>query len=115
MRSDPRDLLKPGNAVAIPSSNAGGGKGPIANGYFWAALHLCETLSKNRGPVDTAVYPAFFLFRHGLELVFKELIAGFGEELSPGAKLPYGHVLASLWSKLAPHMKLWADEIKYQL
>lgn len=100
---------------ATPSINLSSGKKPIANGYFWAAQELCTMLRDNRGPVDTGVYPALFLLRHGLELVFKDLIEGFGVELDHERQPVHGHQLAALWARLEPPMQEWVDIIKYQL
>jgi hypothetical protein len=110
----PRQLLQNGRSLATPSINAGSGKPPIARGYFWAAQELCGTLRDNRGPVDTAVYPALFLFRHGLELAFKDLVNGFGLELAPGQDPAHGHHLSVLWGRLEPELRAWASDIPYQ-
>ena len=105
----PNALLASGPQMALPAINAGSGKLPIANGYFWAAERLCDMLETGKAPADTVVYPAMFLMRHGLELAFKELIAGFAFELRKSETVR-GHDLKTLWSQLENHLNWWVSE-----
>jgi hypothetical protein len=109
----PRDLFTSVSDGATPQINAWGGRGPLVSGYFWAAGHLCDSLTAQGGPVDTAVYPAVFLVRHGLELAFKELVDGFDIELRRPRGKGAGHRLDQLWNTLAPDLTQWMDLRRY--
>lgn len=106
MALNPNALLSEGRRTALPSVNRGSGKSPLIKGYFWAAREVAELLVANRAPPDTVVFPALFLFRHALELTFKELLTGYRYELGKDEEFGGGgHRLPILWEQLAPLLK----------
>lgn len=109
MRVDPKDLFKAGRdePVAVLKVNRGCGKDPFIHGYFTAAWQLCEAMRDHRSPPDTVIFPVIFMFRHALELTFKELLYGFIWEVHREHREIGGHGLKQLWELLQPFMCDW--------
>ena len=61
--------------------------------YF---LHDIESAASDR---DTVVLPILFLFRHYLEIRFKEIISNGKRLLGESTEWPSGHNLHELWTK----------------
>jgi len=101
-KSSPDQLWSVGPATAELQTNWGD-PGAYVQGYFDAASHLADEMAENRLGIDIVVYPALYLFRHGLELGFKALLRGYSYELDLEPTLGRsGHSLAMLWQELKP-------------
>lgn len=107
MKVDPRDLFEAerGDPLSITKINRGCGKDPFIHGYFTAALQLAEAIRDNRSPPDTVIFPVVFMFRHALELTFKELLYGFVYEVEREHREIGGHQLKPLWEELQPFFR----------
>lgn len=76
------------------------------DGFRAAARRLAEQLVEGENridlPVDLAVYPILFLYRHHFELILKLLIASARSFLRDGKGFPKGHELDALWETARP-------------
>lgn len=73
-----------------------------SDGFRAAAFHCINSIVGGKAfhfPVDIAVYPIIFLYRHHLELVLKLLIVAAQSHLGEPRQLPTGHRLNALWKK----------------
>jgi len=61
--------------------------------------YFLEDIESAANDRDTVVLPILFLFRHYLEIRFKEIITTGNQLLGSSSKLPSGHKLRSLWLK----------------
>jgi hypothetical protein len=71
-----------------------------ADGFRSAARRLVEQMIEGETiglPVDTAVYPVVFLYRHHVELVLKMIILSGRQMVGETGPSPLGHRLDKLW------------------
>lgn len=76
-----------------------------ADGFRSAARRLVEQIIEGETtglPVDTAVYPVLFLYRHHVELVLKMIILSGRQVLGETGPSPLGHRLGALWATARP-------------
>lgn len=73
-------------------------------GYYNAARLLRLNVEAGRGSSGELIYPIAFLYRHYLELRFKELVRNFCAwfELPVPSWLEKTHALGKIWSELKP-------------
>lgn len=81
-----------------------------ATGYLQAAQFVGRTLARKRSvrlTLAAAIYPLVFLWRHYLELRFKELVLSFSDlrDQKPPANVMQQHNLSRLWSSLRPMVR----------
>ncbi|MCH8252532.1 MAG: hypothetical protein IID36_08790 [Planctomycetes bacterium] len=84
-----------------------------SDGFRSAARRLVEDLIERPDidlPVDTAVYPIVFLYRHNLELLLKFLIVRGRWLISESGDQPRGHRLDKLWMTARPIVERCFDE-----
>jgi len=110
-------ILAPGNPnepLAYVGINDGRDSfGLHAAGYFDAALQLLNNIMANRGKVDLVIYPALYLFRHGVELSLKQLERYFREMYGSRQRGPKpkekGHPLAARWARVKGELQCLID------
>lgn len=74
-----------------------------SDGFLIGAQCIVNKVQEDRSvPVDIAVYPVLFLYRHHFELVLKCLIRASRSLLREEVRSPSGHRLVSLWETAAP-------------
>ena len=71
----------------------------FATGYKEAADQLINYMCKSASSRDTLVFPIIFLYRHYLELRFKDIIVIGTKLLDKNEKYPDGHKLKDLWPR----------------
>ncbi|MFM9976938.1 MAG: hypothetical protein ACKVOP_02675 [Sphingomonadaceae bacterium] len=69
------------------------GKGFFEGGH--AIVQAAETMT---APVDLLVYPAAFSYRHGIELLLKQLVISLNLLLGEGNKFQPNHNMRQLWT-----------------
>lgn len=117
------DLFKPGidsNLNACVGDNGG----PYDNvdygeGFFRAGQAIVAAAKAMSLPVDIAVYPAAFSFRHGTELFLKQLISDVSKYNGDPKPWKKGHDLQKLWERLSLEVFAAGPEVfdpaEYQL
>jgi len=79
-------------------------------GYLTAAEALCEHIEDGGSYIDTKIYPAIFMLRHGIELYLK----GFLERVPPLfgdlPLRPHGHDVEPLWRQIKPFLERRREE-----
>ncbi|RYZ17931.1 MAG: hypothetical protein EOO70_00475 [Myxococcaceae bacterium] len=102
-----------------PSAYLSPNRGPLAKmlyawGYFETASTLGRQMLRNHAPVDTAIYPLVYLYRHGVELALKQLahdLAVIACEQVVSAKKMGQHNLLALWGPV----QSWLETAEYTL
>jgi len=70
-------------------------------GFFEAGHAVVKAARETVAPVDLLVYPAAFSYRHGIELLLKELILLLNRVLETGDEFKKNHKMIELWSNVA--------------
>jgi hypothetical protein len=105
------DLFRPGPNGDL-NACVGENGGPYdffdyALGYFKGAAAIARAAERRELPVDIAVYPMVYSYRHGIELCLKHLgrivPPLFGD---PPAVLPT-HKLMDTWEEVKPYLQKW--------
>jgi hypothetical protein len=73
-------------------------------GYLTAAEALCEHVEQERSYIDSKIYPAIFMLRHGIELYLKGLLERIPPLFNELPLRPHGHHVGDLWSQLKPFL-----------
>lgn len=73
--------------------------------YFRSADALVERMLADSGTLDVYIYAACYLYRHGIELVLKDLVWTSKYVLSGQKVFPYTHNLPCLWGQLRANAK----------
>jgi hypothetical protein len=100
----PQYLFNTGPNAACLQTNLGD-RSAYVEGFLEGAEHLAEGLAKKDLPPDIIVYGALYLYRHGLELGLKALLATYHYIEHNADKSFEGHVLKDLWETLRPQLK----------
>ncbi|MDD5189037.1 MAG: hypothetical protein PHF57_12600 [Methanoregula sp.] len=66
-------------------------------GWKWAINVLLKEAKTGFHPTDVHYYPIFYVFRHYLEIKFKELIKDLNQYVNQKEKIVQGHNIESLW------------------
>lgn len=72
----------------------------FAEGYKKAADVLVTYVKESEQDLDYLVYPIVFLYRHYLELIFKEIIQEGNQLLVGNNSIPHGHKLNDFWGQV---------------
>jgi hypothetical protein len=67
-------------------------------GFFEAGHAIVEAAEDMKAPVDLLVYPAAFSYRHGVELLLKQLVLSLNQVLGVGDKFQQNHNMRELWA-----------------
>lgn len=100
----PKHLFNTGTTTAELVTNHGD-RAAYVEGFLDAAHELASTMRRNEAPIDIVIYPALYMYRHGLELGFKALLATYHYEFEHEDKAFWGHSLGDLWQELRPLME----------
>jgi len=74
-------------------------------GYLTAAEALCEHVEQEKSYIDSKIYPAIFLIRHGMELYLKGLLECIPPLFGDEPHRPQGHFVGELWRELKPFLE----------
>lgn len=69
-------------------------------GFFRAGNAIVKSAEDYTDPVDLAVYPAAFSYRHGIELFLKHLVVGLNAVLEAGGTFKKRHGIMELWNEV---------------
>lgn len=69
-------------------------------GFFEGGHAIVRAAQENVAPVDYLVYPAAFSYRHGIELLLKQLVVSLNAILENGEGYPKGHRIDKLWERI---------------
>lgn len=101
---------EPGAAYAYLAVNHGDmARRLYCSGFLEASAHLLRASAANELPVDYCFYPAVFLFRHGLELAIKEMLAAIWALNRREGEPPLRHGLQKLWEELRPDLAAYFE------
>ncbi len=95
-----------GNDLAYLVPNKATPRTSYVLGYFDAAKRLADLILTRRAPIDIAIYPVVYLYRHAVELALKELHEDFARILKTSEEPLHGHKLLKLWQKVEPNLGL---------
>ncbi len=85
-----------------------------AEGYRKAADHLVTEITFDPIDIDYLIYPLIFLYRHHLELRFKEFIrSGFAFSNMTG-DFPKCHNLTELWTAARVHLESFVKPLSHE-
>ena len=81
--------------------------GKYAQGYKKAVIILIEKYKRSTDPTlyKLLAFPIFFLYRHFIELLLKEIIISFIDLKNQKNKVPTTHNLSKLWKEVNPIIK----------
>jgi hypothetical protein len=77
----------------------------FGRGYLASVEALCEHVEGEHSYIDAKIYPAVFLFRHGVELYLKGLLEHIPSLSGDPPIAGRGHSIQSLWSTLKPFLE----------
>lgn len=69
-------------------------------GFFRAGNAIVKSAEDYTDPVDLAVYPAAFSYRHGIELFLKHIVVGLNFILETGSTFKKNHGIMQLWNEV---------------
>ena len=69
-------------------------------GFFKAGHSIVKSAEVRDAPVDLAVYPAAFTYRHGIELFLKHIVVGLNIVLETGETFKKNHRMIDLWDEV---------------
>ena len=70
-------------------------------GFFQGGHAIVKSAQERVVPVDLAVYPAAFSYRHAIELYLKHLVECLNAVLETGGTFKKHHKMIDLWSEVA--------------
>ena len=102
---DPAKLWNTGTHNTTLLSTNQGDKSTYPFAFLQAAHAMAKKMVEDDMAIDIAFYPALYLFRHGIEVSFKELLSTYDYEQKASPPTRITHDLRKLWDELKPHLK----------
>lgn len=101
--NQPHNPLFTNGEVTSMNACVGDNGGPYdlfdyGKGFFSAGHAIVKSAENYADPVDLAVYPAAFSYRHGIELYLKHLVASLNIVLDTGGTFKKRHQIKDLWA-----------------